>query len=133
VSRYDWMEDARCAQTDPDLWHPEGSGAGYSDARKICAGCPVQQQCADFALATEGELAHNRRYGMWGAQLPRTRSKAAGGNERRRREAERRQKVFNLLERGGMDAYEIADLVGCHVRTVWRIAEAYREQMGEAA
>jgi WhiB family redox-sensing transcriptional regulator len=133
MSRYDWMEDARCAQTDPELWHPEGSGAGYSDARKICTGCPVQQQCADFALATEGELAHNRRHGMWGAQLPRTRSKAAGGNERRRREAERRQKVFSLLERGAMDAYQIADAVGCHVRTVWRIAEVYREQMGEAA
>lgn len=133
MSRYDWMENARCAQTDPDLWHPDGVGVGYSDARKICTRCPVQQQCVDFAQAAEGEIAPNRRHGMWGAQLPNARSKAAGGNESQRRAAERRQQVFRLLERGGMDPYEIATVVGCHVRTVWRITEIYREQMGEAA
>jgi WhiB family redox-sensing transcriptional regulator len=133
VSRYDWMEDARCAQVDPELWHPDGKGVGYRDAKQVCAGCPVQQQCADFAQQVEGDLAHSHRHGLWGGQLPRARADAAAGNERRRREAEREERIIRLYRRGGLDAEQIADLVGCTDRTVYRVTARLREQLGEAA
>lgn len=55
----EWMADAACARTDPEAFFPEkGSGA---DARKICADCPVRQQCLDMAL----NLRRNPD-GIWG-------------------------------------------------------------------
>lgn len=131
MSRYDWMEDARCAQVDPDLWHPEGSGGGYTDARRICQRCPVQQQCADFAQQAEGDLAHSHRHGLWAGQSPRLRanssSQPAGFYVQRRKE------IIRLATSSDMDAKQIAEHVGVDVRTVWRITKNHREQMGEAA
>jgi len=61
-----WMADGLCAQTDPELFFPE-SGQGTKAAEKICARCPVQAECFDFAMETgEG-------YGIWGGACTRTR------------------------------------------------------------
>jgi len=129
VSRYDWMDEALCAQTDPDLFHVDGSGSSYRTALQICAGCPVTQQCADFAQATEGGSSHSWRFGLWGGQLPRTRADNSGAPKR----ADTHEAILRLTARGGMDAYQIAEHVGVDVRTVWRVTKAQREQMGEAA
>ncbi|MFJ4974160.1 WhiB family transcriptional regulator [Streptomyces coeruleorubidus] len=131
MSRYDWMEDARCAQVDPDLWHPDGIGSGYGSARRICQGCPVQQQCAEFAQQTEGDLSHSHRHGLWGGQLPRQR--AGTGSQGTGFYAKRRQQILRLAANGDMDAYQIAQHVGVDVRTVWRVTAANRKQMGKAA
>ncbi|MCX4697043.1 WhiB family transcriptional regulator [Streptomyces sp. NBC_01373] len=133
MSRYDWMEDARCAQVDPELWHPEGVGAGYGDAKRVCARCPVQRQCADFAQAVEGDTSYSGRHGLWAGQSPKKRAAGTEGTGRNLRAAERRQQVLRLVTRGGMDAYEIAEHVGVDVRTVWRVTKAHRDQLGEAA
>lgn len=44
-----WMEDARCRETDAELWFPEVGGAAR-EAKRICAQCPVQEPCLAFAL-----------------------------------------------------------------------------------
>ena len=55
------MEDASCSQVDPDLFFPEqGSAADAARACKICADCPVQRQCLEFAVKT------GTRWGVWG-------------------------------------------------------------------
>ncbi|GAA4823849.1 WhiB family transcriptional regulator [Streptomyces ziwulingensis] len=131
MSRFDWMEDARCAQVDPELWHPDGSGVGYSDAKKICARCPVQQQCADFAQETEGDLAHSHRHGLWAGQLPRRRANQS--NKPAGFYVKRRQQIIRLAAGGDMDSYQIAEHVGVDVRTVWRITRQHRQDMGKAA
>jgi len=132
VSRYDWMENARCAQVDPEIFHPDGK-APSREAKTICARCPVQRQCADFAQALEGEVTYSHRFGLWGGQLPKHRARDAAGNGRLQRNRARRDHIIRLYRRGGMDAYQIAEAVGCDARTVWRTTKAYRDSLGEAA
>jgi WhiB family redox-sensing transcriptional regulator len=72
-----WMDAALCAQTDPDLFHPEGQGAKYGDAKKVCGRCPVQAACDAFAQSFEGAIAKTHRSGMWAAKSPQQRERAA--------------------------------------------------------
>jgi len=74
-----WMDDALCAQTDPELFHPEGQGAKYGPAKAICRECPVQADCDDFAQSFEGTVAKTHRAGMWAAKSPQQREHAAKG------------------------------------------------------
>jgi ATP/maltotriose-dependent transcriptional regulator MalT len=126
----DWMGDARCAQVDPDLWHPDGSGSTYGDARRICERCPVQRQCTGFAQESEGSVAHSHRHGLWGGELPKER---ASNSEPLAFSARRHQEIVRLAVSGGMSPQEIADHVGVTVRTVARVTRAHREQMGVTA
>ena len=67
-----WMEQALCAQTDPEAFFPE-KGGSTREAKKICAQCPVRAQCLEYALAND------ERFGIWG-----------GLSERERRRLRRR-------------------------------------------
>ena len=80
--RYAWMSDALCAQTDPDLFHADSGNTAYRDAKKICARCPVAQQCDTHAQAVEADTAHTWRHGIWAGHTPRTR--AGRGDAKRR-------------------------------------------------
>jgi WhiB family redox-sensing transcriptional regulator len=61
-----WAVDAVCAQTDPELFHPDRGGS-ITAAKRVCAGCPATTQCLDWALAT------NQRWGIWGGLSTRER------------------------------------------------------------
>lgn len=128
MSRYDWMEDARCAQVDPDLWHVD-LGNSYTDAQRICSRCPVQRQCADYSARVEGDASKRDRHGLWAGQAPQHRA----ARRKRQSRKETHERILRLTERGGMDPYQIAKHVGVDVRTVWRVTKRHREQMGEAA
>lgn len=55
-----WYDDAACRHApDPDVWFPERGGNSKA-AKAICASCPVQRECRDFALEKEIE------FGVWG-------------------------------------------------------------------
>ena len=56
----DWMTDAACRGADPRLFFPTQRGDQMLAGRAICARCPVQVQCLEWALAT-GE-----HHGLWG-------------------------------------------------------------------
>lgn len=122
MSAYDWMSGALCAQTDPDLWHPE-QGAGYGQAEEICARCPVREACDAHGSRLEADSGHLVR-GMWAGRRVHRRS----ANNTALRSAERREDILRLIERGGMTPKEIADHVGVHPRTVWRAIKEQREQ-----
>lgn len=62
----DVLDQAVCAQTDPDLFFPDDGGSTRA-AKSICAVCPVQAECLQWALAT------NQRYGVWGGLSERQR------------------------------------------------------------
>ncbi|MEU7416754.1 WhiB family transcriptional regulator [Streptomyces antibioticus] len=128
MSRYDWMADARCAQTDPGLWHSD-DGANYTEAKRICARCPVRAQCAAHTARLDLEVTAHDKHGLWAGQ---TKSQREAGRANAERE-ERTAAILRLLKRGGMEPEEIAALVGCSPRTVWRVQKAHREQMGRAA
>ena len=58
-----WETDGLCRQVDPDLWFPD-IGERDTDAKHICADCPVTEKCLDWALATD------ERFGVWGGLSP---------------------------------------------------------------
>jgi WhiB family transcriptional regulator, redox-sensing transcriptional regulator len=56
-----WAKSAVCSQTDPEMWFPEkGNGNTAIKAKEICQGCPVREQCLEYALA------NNEQFGVWG-------------------------------------------------------------------
>jgi len=68
VSDQPWVDDALCAQTDPEIFHPE-KGGSTREAKAVCAACFVQAECLDWALTT------NERFGIWGGLSERERRK----------------------------------------------------------
>lgn len=61
-----WMDEALCAQTDPEAFFPE-KGGSVSGAKRVCASCPVRDECLAYALR------NNVRHGIWGGLTPRER------------------------------------------------------------
>lgn len=59
-----WRSFASCRDTDPDLFFPVGTTGPaieqIENAKAVCRVCEVQQQCLDYALAT------NQDSGIWG-------------------------------------------------------------------
>jgi WhiB family redox-sensing transcriptional regulator len=64
----DWQERALCAQTDPEAFFPE-KGGSTREAKRICLGCEVKDECLEYALA------HDERFGIWGGLSERERRK----------------------------------------------------------
>lgn len=62
-----WQDDALCAQTDPDAFHPEKGGSTEA-AKKVCAACDVREACLQYALSLERNPA-----GIWGGTSVRER------------------------------------------------------------
>ena len=63
-----WQRDALCSHTDPEAFFTE-KGGSTRDAKRICSGCDVRQQCLDYALAND------ERFGIWGGLSERERRK----------------------------------------------------------
>lgn len=61
-----WQEQANCLGVNPDLFFPE-RGASTKEAKAVCAGCEVQDDCLNFALRM-GE-----KFGIWGMKSERER------------------------------------------------------------
>src|SRR3712207_7677069 len=53
------QERALCAETDPEAFFPE-KGGSTREAKKICTGCEVRNDCLEYALAND------ERFGIWG-------------------------------------------------------------------
>ena len=61
-----WQEDANCLGVDPDLFFPE-LGASTREAKEVCRGCVVRQDCLEFALR------NGEKFGIWGGLSERER------------------------------------------------------------
>ena len=48
--RHAWMARASCVGMPDEVFFPEGKRRNYSQARRICAGCPVRKECLSYAL-----------------------------------------------------------------------------------
>jgi WhiB family redox-sensing transcriptional regulator len=53
--------DALCTQTDPEIFFPE-KGQNTTQAKAICAQCPISLACLDDALSISGI----DDFGIWG-------------------------------------------------------------------
>ncbi len=110
-----WMDDAACAQTDPDMFFPE-KGGSTRNAKRICGGCDVREQCLEYALAT------GQQEGIWGGLAPRER-RATGRMVTQPKPRVDYAQVAYWVGLGYEDA-EVAAKVGCSVKTIWRWGQA---------
>ncbi len=86
-----WQDLANCLGVDPDLFFPE-RGASTREAKEVCKGCVVREDCLEYALA------NGEKFGIWG-----------GLSERERRRI-RRQRA--LTRRTALEAEATADGFG---------------------
>lgn len=56
-----WVDDAACADTDPNLFFPKKSDGPAREAKAVCNGCTVLESCRDYAQKSPVILA-----GVWG-------------------------------------------------------------------
>jgi WhiB family redox-sensing transcriptional regulator len=62
-----WMQDGACAEVDPESFFPE-KGGSTRDAKSICRGCEVLDDCLAYALRND------ERFGIWGGKSERERA-----------------------------------------------------------
>ena len=62
----DWQSRANCMGVDPDLFFPE-RGASTREAKEVCRGCVVREDCLEYALA------NGEKFGIWGGLSERER------------------------------------------------------------
>lgn len=67
-----WQDRALCAQTDPEAFFPE-KGGSTREAKRICLGCEVKDECLEYALAND------ERFGIWGGLSERERRRLKRG------------------------------------------------------
>lgn len=70
--RPEWMLEALCRDMDPNLFYPDKSKTSSFDQlaiRLTCAGCPVAEECLEYAIVT------HQREGWWGGHSPRERDR----------------------------------------------------------
>ncbi|MDA8148939.1 MAG: WhiB family transcriptional regulator [Actinomycetota bacterium] len=73
-----WQARANCMGVDPDLFFPE-RGASTREAKEVCRGCVVQDDCLEYAIA------NGEKFGIWGGLSERERRRV-----RRQRAMQRR-------------------------------------------
>src|SRR6476620_9557576 len=61
-----WQGQANCLGVDPDLFFPE-RGASTKEAKGVCRGCVVREDCLEYALA------NGEKFGIWGGMSERER------------------------------------------------------------
>jgi WhiB family redox-sensing transcriptional regulator len=126
----DWRALASCAEVDGELFFPVGDNdaarAQAAQAKKVCAGCPVQETCLSWALE------HRQDTGVWGGLTEEERGRihqrrGEGYWARRRNVAdhiyETRVEEFQALVDQGLDPQQIATEMGTNVQTVNRVLD----------
>ena len=61
-----WMQSGLCRHVSPSTFFPN-DGVGVEVARRICASCPVQSPCLEYALRERID------HGVWGGTSERER------------------------------------------------------------
>jgi len=111
-----WVQKGLCTETDPEMFFPE-KGGSTRQAKSICGGCDVREQCLEYAMRTD------ERFGIWGGLSERERRQLRPKVERPmltrtpQQEADLEQMVAENFANT-----QIADRLGVSAHTVmkWR-------------
>ena len=77
MPRTGWMKRAHCVGEPPGVFFPS-DGVGVLHAQKICAECPVADECLEYALA------HHISHGVWGGASERQRRRLQNQRQQER-------------------------------------------------
>ncbi|MFV0316410.1 MAG: WhiB family transcriptional regulator [Microthrixaceae bacterium] len=77
-----WMADGNCAHKAPSVFFPS-DGVGVEKAKKVCEGCPVADQCLEYAIK------YRIDHGVWGGTSERQRRRIIRARAEQRAAAER--------------------------------------------
>ncbi len=83
----EWMARGKCKEVAPDVFFPS-DGMGVIVAQRVCADCPVSNECLEYAL--ENHIDH----GVWG-----------GASERERRRILRRRRTSHAVSVPALSAH----------------------------
>ena len=87
-----WMVNAECRGASFNLFFPETmTDSGAATAVSMCNRCPVQDDCARYAIV------NNIEYGIWGGLSPRARREIASSANNKDRTRE--QQTFDAYTR----------------------------------
>lgn len=68
-----WVDDALCAQVDPDLFFPDkGASSTAVQAQMVCRVCPVRNPCLEYAVSNK------EQHGIWSGTTAKVRAKIGG-------------------------------------------------------
>lgn len=86
VAALPWHRKARCYKIDVDFYPYEKDKAAEEKAKRVCARCPVQEECLSWAIE------NGEQWGIWGGKTPEERKapphSSQQGEARARRLAE---------------------------------------------
>lgn len=119
--QFEWQDGSVCQKMDPDVFFGAGDKMTVTEeanAKRICAGCPVADQCLNFALDT------NQSWGVWGAKTEQERRRLRRGRRRAVTLASRREADARRLAHMGADTDQIAAQLGVSIRHARRLAHA---------
>jgi len=103
-----WMEQARCRGCSPSLFFPtRGEGTENDAAKRVCAQCPVIDECLEYALVNQEKV------GVWG-----------GTSEKQRRKIRRARGISNARRPVAVCGTESKYSLGCRCEDC---AEAHRK------
>lgn len=109
-----WQQHGACLASDPDTFFPE-RGEDSRPAKEICRGCPVRQECLDYALDTR------QLYGIWGGTSERERRRMRPrAREARVNSADPQRDLARRMYQRGAAPAAIAVELGVTARTVHR-------------
>ena len=75
--RQAWLDQAACRDLDSERFFPEpGEQTKAAEAKAICSGCQVRDQCRDLAVNAAGGI--DTDHGVFGGTLPAVRSRLRG-------------------------------------------------------
>jgi WhiB family transcriptional regulator, redox-sensing transcriptional regulator len=75
--RQAWLDQAACRDLNPERFFPEpGEQTKAAEAKAICSGCQVRDQCRDLAVNAAGGI--DADHGIFGGTLPTERSRLRG-------------------------------------------------------
>jgi hypothetical protein len=117
-----WLDQAACRDLPPGRFFPEtGEHTKAAEAKQVCAGCQVRQQCRDLAVTAAGSLDGD--HGVFGGTLPAERSPL-------RSKTFPEPSVYRQRRDLAVEAHELASRVG--VRQAARQLGVHRDALAAA-
>lgn len=125
----DWRSHAACAAADPDLFFPEPdvSEDRITEAKQICAVCPVKQECLEEALSSDeqeglcGGLTEQEREAMLRPGIPeqQARVRKPGKTSARQMAVQHGSYLLECLVEWHMSVEKVAEALGSTPMSVY--------------